>query len=96
MTKTDISNISEHAFRTTVIRLIAGLGKNIETPEKPLLQRSTTYKPVEMNFKMLYLRCKNKPDAVAVRIEEAEERIGDTEDKIMEKSEAERRGKGKY
>ena len=40
--KTDINNISKQEFRIEVIRLIAGLEKSIEDPEKPLLQRSKT------------------------------------------------------
>ena len=36
----------------------------------------------------------NKLDTVTMMIEEAEERIGETEDKIIENNEAEKRWKG--
>ena len=38
----------------------------------------------------------NKLDTVTIRIEEVEERIGETEDKTMENNEAEKRRKGNY
>ena len=37
------------------------------------------------------MRCKNKLDTVIARMGEGEERIGEMEDKIMEKNESEKR-----
>ena len=39
--KNDLSNIKEQEFRIIVIKLIAGLEKNIEDSRDLLLQRST-------------------------------------------------------
>ena len=38
----------------------------------------------------------NKLDTVTMRMEEAEDRIGEIKDKIMENDDTEKRGKGNY
>ena len=93
MLKTGINNISGQEFRIIVIRLTTGLEKSIEDSRESI---ATEIKGLKYNHDELINainEVQNKMEAATVRTKEAEGRIGELEDKIMEKEEAEKKRK---
>ena len=87
--KNDLNNITESECRIIVIKLIAGLEKSIEDSREYYYRDQGTKKQQELKNAINELQ--NKMEATTAWIEEAEERIGELEDKIMEKEEAEKK-----
>ncbi|KAF0881033.1 LORF1 protein, partial [Crocuta crocuta] len=86
--KTDISSINEQDFRIIIIKLIAGLEKNIgDIKETMATDRMENINRHE-EFKNVINEIHNKLEASKARIEEAERRISDLEDTIIGKQEA--------
>ncbi|KAF0877292.1 LORF1 protein, partial [Crocuta crocuta] len=88
--KTDISNITEQEFRTIVIKLINGLEKGMEDIREAIATKTMELKNSD-EFKNTINEVHNKMEASNAWIEEAERRIGELEDTIIEKEEAERK-----
>ena len=78
--KMDVSNISEQEFRTTVIRLLAGLKKSIEDTGETLAAEIKDLRTSQDEIRSAITEMQNKLDTVTMRIEEAEERIGEIEE----------------
>ncbi|KAF0886881.1 LORF1 protein, partial [Crocuta crocuta] len=89
--KTDMSNITEQEFRTTVIKLIAGLEKGIEDIRETIATKTMELKNSCDEFKNAINEVHNKMEVSKTRIEEAERRIGELNDTIIEKEEAEKK-----
>ncbi|KAF0887376.1 LORF1 protein, partial [Crocuta crocuta] len=89
--KTDISNSTEQEFRTTVIKLIAGLEKGMEDIRETIATKTMELKNSCDELKNAINEMHNKMEASNARIEEAERRISDLEDTIREKEEAEKK-----
>ncbi|KAF0877580.1 LORF1 protein, partial [Crocuta crocuta] len=89
--KTDISSINEQDFRLIIIKLIAGPEKNIRDIKKTMaIDKMETINRHE-EFKKAINEIHNKLEASNARIEEAERRIGDLEDTMIEKQEADKK-----
>ena len=77
--KTDISKISEQEFRTTVIRLLAGLeknknkNKNREDTTQTLAAEVKDLKTSQVEIQHDITKMQNQLHTVTTRIEEAEE-----------------------
>jgi len=91
--KTGISNISEQELRTTVI-ILAGLERSIEDTRETLTTEIKDLKTSQAEIKNAITEMQNRLDVITTRMEEAEELIGDIEDKIMENKL--KRGKENY
>ena len=85
LTKTDLSNITEQEFRIIVIKLIAGLEKSIENSRESIATVIKGLRNSHEELKNAINEVQNKMEAAIAWIEEAKERIGELEDKIMEK-----------
>ena len=88
--KNDLSNITENEFKIIVIKLIAGLENSIQDSRESL---ATEIKGLRnsQELKNAINELQNKMETTTAQIEAAEERIGELEDKIMEKEEAEKK-----
>ena len=89
--KKDLSNITEQEFRITVIKLIAGLEKGIEDSTESIATEIKGLTNSHEEVKNAINEVQNKMQVAIAWIEEAEEGIGELEDKIMEKEEAEKK-----
>ncbi|KAF0875346.1 LORF1 protein, partial [Crocuta crocuta] len=89
--KTDISNITEQQFRTIVIKLIAGLEKSMEDIRETIATNTMELKNSYDEFKNAIHEIHNKMEASNAWIEEAERRISDLGDTIIEKQESEKK-----
>ncbi|KAF0885282.1 LORF1 protein, partial [Crocuta crocuta] len=87
--KTDITNVTEEEFRTIVIKLIAELGKGMEDIRKTIATKTMVLKNSCDELKNAINAMPNKMEASNAQTEEAERRISDLEDTIIEKEEAE-------
>ena len=94
--KTNINNISEQEFRITVIRLIGGLEKSIEDSREIISAEVKDLRTSHNELRNATNEMQNKLDTVTASKEEAEQKTGETKDKIMENDEAEKRGKGNF
>ena len=74
MLKTDISNIYEQEFRTTVIRLLTGLEKSIEDTRDTLAAEIKDLRTSQDELKNAITELQNKLDTGTARIKEAENR----------------------
>ena len=88
---TDINNITEQEFRIIVIRLISGLEKSIEDSKEPIVAEIKELKNSHDEFKNAVNEVQNKLKVLTLNTEEAEGRLGEIEDTIMEKDEAEKK-----
>ena len=88
--KNDLSNITENEFKIIVIKLIAGLEKS-RGQLRIYCYRDQGTKKQSGGAKNVINELQNKMEVTTSRNEEAEERIGELEDKIMEKEEAEKK-----
>ena len=89
--KNDLSNITEHEFKIIVIKIIAGLENSIEDSRESTAAEIKGLRNSHEELKNAINGVQNKMEATTARIEEAEERTGELEDKIMEKEEAEKK-----
>ena len=89
--KNDSSNITEQEFRIIVIKLITGLEKSIEDSRESFATETKGLRNSHEELKNAINEGQNKMEVTTAWIEEAEERIGELEDKIMEKEEAEKK-----
>ena len=74
--KNDLNNITESEFSIIVIKLIAGLEKNIEDSRESITTDQGTKKQ-SGGTKNAINEVQNKMETTTAQIEEAEERIGD-------------------
>ena len=88
--KNNLSNITENEFKIIVIKLITGLEKKYRGQQRIYCYRDQGTKKQE-ELKNAINEVQNKMEATTAQTEEAEERIGELEDKIMEKEEAEKK-----
>ncbi|KAF0877299.1 LORF1 protein, partial [Crocuta crocuta] len=88
--KADISHITEQEFRTIVIKLIAGLEKSMEDIKETIATKTMKLKNSCDELKNAINVVHNKREASNAQIEEAK-RIGELEDIIIEKEEAEKK-----
>ena len=88
----DLSNITENEFKIIVIKLIAGLEKGIEDSRESIATEIKGLRNSREKLKNAINEVQNKMEAAIARIEEAEEGIGESEDKIMGKQKAEKKG----
>ncbi|KAF0871960.1 LORF1 protein, partial [Crocuta crocuta] len=91
MLKTDISKITEQEFRTIVIKLIAGLDKGMEDIRETTATKTMELKDSCDELKSAINEMQNKMEASNAWTEEAERRISDLEDIIIQKEEAEKK-----
>ena len=89
--KADISNICEQEFRSADITLLARLEKSIEDTIETLAAKAKDLKTSQGEIKSVKTEMQNRLDIITMRIEEAEDRIGDIDDKIMENNKAEKK-----
>ncbi|KAF0887199.1 LORF1 protein, partial [Crocuta crocuta] len=89
--KTDISIITEQDFKTIIIKLIAGLEKSKRDIKETMSTSNTENKNRHDEFKKAINEIHNKLEASNARTEEAERRISDLEDTIIEKEETEKK-----
>ena len=90
LTNNDLSNIMEQKFRIIVIKLIAGLEKSVQNM-RIYYYRDQGTKKQSGGAKNAINELQNKMEVTTARTEEAEERIGELEHKIMEEEEAEKK-----
>ncbi|KAF0872186.1 LORF1 protein, partial [Crocuta crocuta] len=89
--KTDITNITEQQFRTIVIKLIAGLEKSMEDIRETIATKTMELKNSCDELKNAINEIHDKMEAYNAWTEEAERRISNLEDTIIEKEEAEKK-----
>ena len=89
--KNDLSNVTENEFKIIVIKLIAGLEKSIEDSKASIAREIKGLRNSQEELKNAINELQNKMEVTTVQTEEAEERMGELEDKIMEKEEAEKK-----
>ena len=83
--KNDLSNIMEQEFRIIVIKLIAALEKSIQDSRESIATEIKGLRNSQEELKNAINEPQNKMEATTAQIEEAEERIGVLEDKIIKK-----------
>ena len=89
--KNDLSNVTENEFEIIVIKLITGLEKSIEGSRESITTEMKGLRNSQEELKSVINELQNKMEATTAWTEEAEERIGELEVKIMEKEEAEKK-----
>ena len=70
--------------------------KNIEDTRETFAEEIKDLKTSWREIKNAVTKMQNRLDKISMRTEVAEENIGDREDKIMKKNEAERKGEENY
>ena len=93
--KNDLNNITESEFRIIVIKLIAGLENSIKDSRESIATEIKGLRNSQEELKNAINELQNKKETTTARIEEAEERIGELENKIMEKEAEKKRDKKK-
>ena len=83
----DISKTSELEYKT-IIRILAGVEKNIEDTRESL---SVEIKASQDEIKNAKIELQFLMDATVARMNEAEQQISDIEDKLMQNNEAEKK-----
>ena len=83
--KNDLSNVTENEFKIIVIKLIAGLEKSIEDSRESITTEIKGLRNSQKELKNAINELQNKMEVTTARNEDAEERRGELEDKIMEK-----------
>ena len=89
--KKDLNNITESEFRIIVIKLIARLENSIKDSRESIATEIKGLRNSQEELKNAINELQNKMEMTTARIEEAEERRGELEDKIMGKDEAEKK-----
>ncbi|VFV22909.1 Hypothetical predicted protein, partial [Lynx pardinus] len=87
--KTNLSNIMEQKFRIVVIKLISWFEKSIEDSRESIATEIKGLRNRHKELKNAINEVQNKMEAAIAWIEEAEERMGELDGKIMKKEEAE-------
>ena len=85
LTNTDTSKMSEQEFKTTIIKILAGVEKRFESLSAEIKEVKASQDEVKNTITEL----QSLMDAVVARMDEAQQRISDVEDKLMENDEAE-------
>ena len=91
--KADINNITEQEFRIIIIRLIPGFEKSIEDSRESIAAEIKELRNRHDELKNSANEVQNKVEAVTARTVEADGRLSETEDKIMEKMKLRKRDK---
>ena len=86
LTNTDTSKMSEPEFRIMIIRILAGVKNRLESLSAEIKEVKN-----RMKFKNAIIKLQSQMDAAAARMDEAEQRISDIEDKIIQNNEAEKK-----
>ena len=81
------SKMSEPEFRITIIRILAGVENRLESLSAEIKEGKNS----QNDIKNAVTELQSWMDAAAARMDEAEHRIGDIEDKLMENNEAEKK-----
>ena len=89
--KKDLNNITESEFTIIVIKLITGLENSIKDSRESLATRIKGLRNSQEELKNAINELQNKMEATTAQIEEAKERTGELEDKIVEKEEGEKK-----
>ncbi|KAF0880147.1 LITD1 protein, partial [Crocuta crocuta] len=89
--KTNISSITEQDFKTILIKLIAGLKKNIEDIKETMATNNMENKNRHDELKNAINEIHNKLEVSNAWIENANKRISDLEYTIIEKQEADQK-----
>ena len=79
--------MSEPEFRITIIRILAGVESRLES----LSVERGEGKASQDEIKNAITELQSRMDAMAARMDEAEQRNSDIEDKLMENNEAEKK-----
>ena len=87
--ETDISTTPDPEFKTTIIRILAGLEKSTEDIRESLTVEIKDKKTSQAKIKNAITEMQNPLDVMTTRIEETEQQISTIEDKSMANSEAE-------
>ena len=77
----DTSKMSETEFKTMIINILAGLQKRIEDIRESLTGEIKELKSNQVEIKRLLLRCNKKNGGSTARINDAEERVSEIENK---------------
>ena len=83
-TNTDTSKMSEPEFRITIIRTLVGVKNRLESLSAEI--KEVKGNQDEIRNAITELQC--RVDAMAARMDEAEQRISNIEDKLTENNEA--------
>ena len=86
---TDTSKMSEPEFRITIIRILAGIENRLESLSAEIKE----IKASQDEIKNAIAELQSQIDATMARMYEAEQRISNIDDKLMENKEAEKRGR---
>ena len=87
LTNTDTNKMSDPEFRIMIIRITAGVENRLES----LSAEKKEVKNSQNEIKNAITDLQSWIDAMAARMDEAEQRTSDIEDKIMENNKAERK-----
>ena len=71
--KTNVNKIPELEFKTTVLRILAGLEKSIENTREFLSAEIKELKTSEVKVKNVVTEMQNQLDAMTMRMDEAQE-----------------------
>ena len=92
LSKTNINNMSDEEFKA-IIRTLSGLEKRTEDISDTLSTEIKEVKNSQSQRKSAINRIINRLDVKNSRLDEAEERINDLEDKVMESNALDKREK---
>ena len=93
LNETDTSNMPDGKFKATIIRITHWAWENNEKHQGTLTTGIKELKKNQSEMKNAIYDTGNRFDAMKSRMEEGEEWICDTEDKMMENNEAEQKRK---
>ena len=82
--KNDLNNITESEFRKILIKLIAGLEKGIQDSRESIATEIKGLRTSHEELKSVINEVQSNMQVTTARNEEAQERIGELKDKIME------------
>ena len=83
--KNDLGNIMEEEFRIILIKLITGLEKSIEDGKESIATEIKGRRNSHEELKSAINGVQNKMESAIAWNEEAEERMGELEDKIIDR-----------
>uniref|UniRef100_A0A8C9D9S9 L1 transposable element RRM domain-containing protein n=1 Tax=Panthera leo TaxID=9689 RepID=A0A8C9D9S9_PANLE len=89
--KNCFSNITKHEFKIIVIKLIAGLENGIQDSRESIATEIRGLRTSHEELKSAINEVQSNMQVTTARNEEAQRRIGELKDKIMEKEEAEKK-----
>ena len=82
----DLNTMSEIQFRSTIIKLLVALEKNVKDSRDFI---TAELRSNQAKIKNTLNETQSKLDALTARVNEVEERVSDKEDKLMVRKEAE-------